>query len=148
MIRLPFCVLLVALLALIVGTSGCGGTADNAVIPSFYRGNFSGTWASIPGQDGGPIQFVIQSDGSLGGTIGRKPNISGSLAGMVDRSGRFTAIADFGPNGNFVIGGNLVLINSQIQGSFAYQFLGVEYSATMNLSESQSGGSGGGGSSG
>jgi hypothetical protein len=86
--------------------------------------------------DGGAISFTIFADGSLTGTITRKPATTATLAGTMNKNGQFVAVAAFGADGNFQMQGAAVLTSTNLLGSFTYKFLGSDYNASFSCTPS------------
>lgn len=126
-------------IGMVVGLSGCGGTSEKPVTPNIYRGAWTGSWQSVTGGDDGSISFTIYPDGSLTGSMTRKPGTSATLVGTVNAHGQMVAVAGFGAEGNFEIEGAVVL-TTNLLGSFRYRFLGVEYNASFSCVPSTGGG--------
>lgn len=124
------------LLGLVV--AGCGGSGDRPVNPSVYRGAWSGTWTGATSNDGGALVMTVYSDGSVDGTMGRSPNLSGTINGSIDANGNLTAVGNFGADGNFLISGS-VIVTTDLIGSFRYKFLGNEYNGSFSCKPSGGG---------
>jgi hypothetical protein len=124
---------------LAISLTGCGGTSDNPVTPNIYRGAWTGSWQSATAGDDGSISFTIYPDGSLTGSMTRRPGTSATLVGTVNAHGQMVAVAGFGAEGNFEMEGAVVL-TTNLLGSFRYRFLGVEYNASFSCVPSTGGG--------
>jgi hypothetical protein len=122
--------------------SGCGGSSSSTPLPSLYEGSWSGSWTSQLANDGGTLTFAVAADGSVSGSISRTGNLSGTFGGIIDNTGRLTATATFPSSGNFLITGQVLLSDSDLNGSFAYSWLGSEYQGTFSETPQSSSSSG------
>lgn len=127
----------IALVSL-VGIFGCGGsdgTADSA-LPSLYTGNYTGTWSS-PGLniESQTMTLVVLSDGSLTGTMIRSGN-TGTVGGIINKTGRITATTSYAASGNYIIGGTATSANGHLTGSLVISYLGRDYMATFDVAGS------------
>ncbi len=120
--------------------SGCGGSGDTSVLPSIYRGSWSGTWGSGDANDNGNIAFAITNDGSLSGSMTDKLGTTGNIAGFVNKSGSLTAVTSFTGGSNMVIGGTVTTNGGRLVGSFSYTRLGVTYGGNFDVGPAASGG--------
>jgi hypothetical protein len=126
-------------------TAGCGGASDEAAFnQSLYRGAWAGNWSSTTGGETGTLSFTVNPDGSFDGTMTRSAGISGGISGVIDLDGDMLATAGFGANGTYVITGRVALGNTQLHGSFTYDYLGASYPASFTLNSGTGGGGGGG----
>lgn len=120
--------------------SGCGGAGNTSVLPSLYKGNWSGTWASGDANDNGNIAFAVTTDGSLSGTMTDKSGSTGNIAGFVNKSGNLTAVTSFAAGGNMVIGGTVTTNGGRLVGSFSFTRLGVNFGGNFDVGPASSGG--------
>lgn len=123
--------------------TACGGSGDTGLLPSTYRGSWTGTWSSSDANDRGNIAFTVANDGSVSGTITDKLGASGTLGGFINKSGSLTAVGSFTAGANMVIGGTVTTSGSRLVGSYSYTRLGVTYGAGFDVSPASSGGGGG-----
>lgn len=110
---------------------GCGGAGDTGNLPSLYQGSWSGTWNSPDANDSGNIAFTVAVDGSLTGTISNK-SASGTIGGLINKSGKLTAVASFASGGNMVIGGAVVMSSGRISSNFNYTQMGIQYGGSFD----------------
>lgn len=123
---------------------GCGGTAEDELIPIVFRGSWTGTWSDPVSNDSGTIAFTIFNDGSLVGTMTSSVLAANApLTGQVEEDGDFDAVAGFGASGNFVMRGTLVLTSGRLLGSFDYRLLGQPYAGSLSMVKGAAGGGGG-----
>jgi hypothetical protein len=125
--------------SILIGTvmfaaAGCGGSDNsNSVLPSLYEGTWIGTWTGPLANDGGSLGFTVSADGSMTGSMSRSGgSISGPISGVISNSGRLTATTGFPTSGNFIIGGQVVLGNGTLSGSFTYSWLGNQYQGSFS----------------
>lgn len=124
------------LLAAFIGMTGCGGggTTDDVALP--YAGNWTGTWNDAARRDGGAIIITVALDGTMTGSISRTSDgLSGTVTGLVRRSGSFAATADFTGTTDFNINGALVRIDDTMTSAFEYTYLGSNWNATATLTK-------------
>ena len=125
------------LFASLIGIVGCGGgsTADTA-LPSLYMGSWTGTWSS-PGLniDSQAMTLVVLADGSLTGTMARS-GTSGTVGGIINKTGNITATASYTASGNYIIGGTATSANGHLVGSLVLSYLGRDYMATFDVAGS------------
>ncbi|HRI42919.1 MAG TPA: hypothetical protein PLL78_01815 [Fimbriimonadaceae bacterium] len=116
----------------ILAVAGCGGNGHDPTQPNLYRGDWNGTWTSATFGDNGTLSFTVYADGSMTGTMTRtRPATNATLVGTLDANGIMTALAGFGPDGNFEIQGAAVLTNNLL-GSFRFTYKGVDYNASFS----------------
>ena len=126
--------------AIFAMTIGCGGAGDTGNLPSLYQGSWGGTWASGSGSDNGNVSLTVSADGSVSGTMTRKVG-SGTVAGLIEKNGRISAVSSYAAGGNMVIGGSVQLTAGRLIGSFNYVQTGVSYAGTFDCGPATGSGS-------
>lgn len=125
--------------------AGCAGDGQDAVIPSAYRGIWSGGWDSRDFNESGSMIITIYSDGSITGSFTNDRYASQApINGLIREEGDFDASVGFGAEGNYQLSGRMATSGSDLLiGSFTITYKGVRYGAGCELGPGSGGGGGG-----
>lgn len=109
-------------------TTGCDIAGQIGGLPSFYLGDWTGNWTNRVSSNDGTLDIAIAADGTITGNMTRTSDgVTGTITGIVQRNGEFTAAVDFASGTDYGLSGTFTKSGTSLITNFQYVENGTQF---------------------